>query len=89
MYSAIKGAMALVLAGETALEGGLALIIEAFARVSVPAPHRSYVLTTVAASLYLDGARLTVAGMAGILARVNTAIELLAADVSARSTALV
>lgn len=88
MHAAIKRALALVVARETTLESRAGLVVEAFLRYAISTAHVLGVLATIAARFDLDGAWLAITGMASVLARVYTAVEFLAASVTARGATL-
>ena len=89
MHATVKGASALILAGKATLKAGAGRVVEAVSRCTVSTTHGLGVCSTVATCLDLDVAGLAVARMTGVLTRVHAAIQLLAADVSARRAALV
>ena len=88
MDTAIEGAPTLAITVEAALEATCALVIEAELWDTVSTAHRLGVLATVAARVHLDGARLALAWMTGVLACMAAAVQLLAANTTARGAAL-
>lgn len=89
MHAAIEGASTFVFACKVTLEAGGTAVVEAVARRAVAAAHGLGMLTTVASCFHLHRAWLAAAWMTDVLTRVNAAVELLAASVSARCAALV